>query len=51
MYRLDRLTPDDLPHVKAIYAEGIATGDATLESEPPWCETCRGCPVRVSAGT
>jgi L-amino acid N-acyltransferase YncA len=31
--------PDDWPAVRAIYAEGIATGDATFESEPPGWET------------
>ena len=29
------LRPDDWPQVAAIYAEGIATGDATFESEVP----------------
>ena len=33
--RLDAMTPDDWPHVRAIYAEGIATGNATFETEPP----------------
>lgn len=33
------MTPDDWPRVEEIYAQGIATGDATLESEPPsWRE-------------
>lgn len=29
------MTPDDWPEVRRIYAEGIATGDATLEREAP----------------
>lgn len=29
------LTPDDWPAVRSIYAEGIATGNATFEQEPP----------------
>jgi phosphinothricin acetyltransferase len=29
------LTPEDWPAVEAIYAEGIATGDATFETETP----------------
>jgi phosphinothricin acetyltransferase len=33
------LTQEDWPAVHAIYAEGIATGDATFEAEPPtWDE-------------
>lgn len=33
--RLDAMSPGDWPHVRAIYAEGIATGNATFETEPP----------------
>ena len=33
--RIDSMTPDDWPDVHRIYAEGIATGDATLEREAP----------------
>jgi phosphinothricin acetyltransferase len=33
--RIDPMTPDDWPVVHRIYAEGIATGDATLEREAP----------------
>jgi phosphinothricin acetyltransferase len=29
------MTPDDWPAVRRILAEGIATGDATFETEPP----------------
>ena len=29
------LTPDDWPAVRAIYAEGIATGQATFETAVP----------------
>jgi len=29
------MTPDDWPQVRAIYLEGIATGDATFEVEAP----------------
>ncbi len=33
------MTDADWPHVREIYAEGIATGDATFETEPPsWAE-------------
>ena len=32
---LEPMTPDDWPAVHRIYAEGIATGDATLEREAP----------------
>ena len=32
---LDTLRPDHWPQVVAIYCEGIATGHATFESEPP----------------
>lgn len=35
--RIRPMTSDDWPVVAAIYAEGIATGDATFEkSVPPW---------------
>jgi L-amino acid N-acyltransferase YncA len=38
-----RLTRDDWPTVEAIYAAGIATGDATFETAPPsWAEFDRG---------
>ena len=33
--RIEPMTPDDWPAVRRIYAEGIATGDATLEREAP----------------
>ena len=33
--RIDLMTPADWPAVHRIYAEGIATGDATLEREAP----------------
>ncbi|HEX4898170.1 MAG TPA: GNAT family N-acetyltransferase [Candidatus Limnocylindrales bacterium] len=34
---IERLQPDDWPAVRAIYAEGIATGDATFETiVPEW---------------
>lgn len=32
---IEPMTPDDWPAVRRIYAEGIATGDATLEREAP----------------
>ena len=39
MSEIRALTPDDWPEVEAIYAAGIATGDATFELEPPsWVE-------------
>lgn len=33
--RIDPMSPADWPEVRQIYAEGIATGNATMESEPP----------------
>jgi phosphinothricin acetyltransferase len=33
--RVEPMTRDDWPEVRRIYAEGIATGDATLEREVP----------------
>ena len=33
--RIEAMTTDDWPDVRRIYAEGIATGDATLEREAP----------------
>jgi phosphinothricin acetyltransferase len=33
--RIDALQPTDWPAVAAIYAEGIATGNATFETAPP----------------
>ncbi len=37
------MTRNDWPHVEAIYREGIATGNATFETEPPsWDEFDRG---------
>lgn len=39
MVEIRALTRDDWPHVEAIFAEGIATGNATFETEPPsWDE-------------
>jgi L-amino acid N-acyltransferase YncA len=39
MAEIRAMAPDDWPAVKSIYAEGIATGDATFEKEPPsWDE-------------
>ena len=32
------LRPDDWPAVRAIYEEGIRSGDATFETEPPFWE-------------
>jgi L-amino acid N-acyltransferase YncA len=32
---IDEMRPEDWPAVRAIYAEGIASGDATFETEPP----------------
>ena len=43
---IDAMTPDDWPAVRRIYAEGIATGDATLEREAPdWNHFDRSHPV------
>jgi L-amino acid N-acyltransferase YncA len=36
--RIEPLRPQDWPAVAAIYAEGIATGDATFETAPPTWE-------------
>ncbi len=35
MLMIEPMTTDDWPGVRRIYAEGIATGDATLEREAP----------------
>lgn len=32
---IDKMAPSDWPAVRRIYEEGIETGDATFESEPP----------------
>lgn len=32
---IEAMRPDHWPAVRAIYAEGIATGDGTFETEPP----------------
>jgi phosphinothricin acetyltransferase len=43
MPEIRKLEPADWPAVERIYAEGIATGDATFETEPPtWEEFDRG---------
>src|SRR5437868_13840016 len=47
--RIDSMTPGDWPAVREIYEAGIATGEATFQTEaPPWdvwdaghLETCR----------
>ncbi len=36
------MAPEDWPEVEAIYAAGIATGDATFETEPPGWEEFDG---------
>jgi len=33
--QIDAMVPDDWPAVRAIYVDGIATGNATFETEPP----------------
>jgi phosphinothricin acetyltransferase len=33
--RIEPMRPDDWPAVRAIYTQGIATGDATFDTEPP----------------
>lgn len=38
-YVIDAMRQEDWPAVRAIYAEGIATGHATFELEPPPRET------------
>ena len=38
MAEIRPLTAEDWPAVERIYAEGIATGDATFETEPPTWE-------------
>ena len=36
--RIEPMAEGDWPEVRRIYAEGIATGDATFETEvPDWC--------------
>jgi phosphinothricin acetyltransferase len=38
-FRIDAMTPADWPQVRAIYEEGIATGQGTFETEAPaWPE-------------
>lgn len=37
-YTIDDLRPEDWPEVRAIYAEGIATGNATFETATPTWE-------------
>jgi phosphinothricin acetyltransferase len=34
-YRIDQMKADDWPQVRAIYLEGIATGNATFEADAP----------------
>ena len=42
------MTTEDWPAVRRIYAEGIATGDATLEREAPdWDHFDRSHPARM----
>ena len=49
--RIEPMTADDWPAVRRIYAEGIATGDATLEHEAPdWSHFDRSHPPRLPAG-
>jgi arsenite methyltransferase len=36
---LDTMRPDDWPEVERIYAQGIATGNATFETSPPGWDT------------
>jgi len=33
--RIEQMRPEDWPAVREIYAQGIATGDATFDTEPP----------------
>jgi L-amino acid N-acyltransferase YncA len=43
MLEIRRMEPEDWPVIEAIYAEGIATGDATFETgAPSWEEFDRG---------
>jgi phosphinothricin acetyltransferase len=43
MAEIRAMTAADWPEVEAIYAAGVATGDATFETEPPsWEEFDRG---------
>jgi L-amino acid N-acyltransferase YncA len=35
MVEIERMQPDDWPAVRSVYAEGIATGQATFEERPP----------------
>ena len=52
---IGRMLPGDWPTVRRIYAEGIATGNATFETEPPAWETWNrnhhaGCRLVARAG-
>ena len=42
MFEVDSLTPQDWPAVKAIYEEGMATGDATFDTVAPTWEAWDG---------
>ena len=33
--QIEPMRPDDWPSVREIYAAGVATGNATFETEPP----------------
>ena len=35
---IDAMTPEDWPQVRAIYVEGLATSEATFETEAPTWE-------------
>jgi phosphinothricin acetyltransferase len=38
-YHIDPMTPQDWPQVQAIYKEGLATGNATFETQAPEWES------------
>jgi L-amino acid N-acyltransferase YncA len=42
MLKIEDMRADDWPAMRAVYADGIATGQATFETEPPSWETWDG---------
>lgn len=46
--RIRALRPEDWPAVEAIYREGIATGNATFEAEPPSWASAASATANVS---
>jgi phosphinothricin acetyltransferase len=47
-WTIEAMTPDDWEEVRAIYLEGIATGDATFETDAPAWEAWDAARLRAS---